>query len=235
MCTIIFGYKVFEEAEIVIAENRDEFYGRDFSKPKKIFPDDKNNFWYMSPEDDLKGGTWIGYNSNGIAATLSNLKYEYGGDEDLRSRGLLCKEILQQQSVEKARQKIEESTNKNNYNGFNLLVASNEKAIVAVYEEDPKFMELNKGFHVITNSRIDNPDERAINVKEELPSKELSLNDWTKKIKDILSSHEMGVCRHGEKIGTTSSSIITLNTNKPSKSKYLFSTGPLCKMNYENI
>lgn len=122
MCTIIFAYKTFDDSKIVVAENRDEFYERNFLDPNK--KNLNNSFkeinWYKAPIDKKEGGTWIGYNSNGLFVTVSNLRSEYDIDKDFRSRGNLVKDVLSEKNVETARKLIETSVEKHNYNSFNI-------------------------------------------------------------------------------------------------------------------
>ena len=68
MCLILFAYRVKPETPLIVAANRDEFYGR---------PARSAHFWSDFPEllagrDLTAGGTWLGINRHGRFAAVTN-------------------------------------------------------------------------------------------------------------------------------------------------------------------
>ena len=68
MCLILFAYRVRPETPLIVAANRDEFYGR---------PAQSAHFWPDRPgllagRDETAGGTWLGVNRRGGFAAVTN-------------------------------------------------------------------------------------------------------------------------------------------------------------------
>ncbi|MDY6764746.1 MAG: NRDE family protein, partial [Halobacteria archaeon] len=148
MCTIILANQVFEDYTPVIAANRDEIYGRGSIPPRRTQIDDER--WMIAPRDELAGGTWMGFNSDGILVGIANIWIQDGqsndGDaytsgEKMRSRGLLCDDVLRQTGLESARREIKESVSENEYNGFNLVVGSPKGAFGATSDGELRFVD----------------------------------------------------------------------------------------------
>lgn len=236
MCTIILAHDVFDRE--ILASNRDELYDRDFQSPKKIREENKNqNFWAVAPRDNLKGGTWIGFNSNGIISAISNISsFENEEENRKRSRGLLCLDTLFSSSISDAKQFIKKSISQNKYDGFNLVVSSKDRAFVAVNARSFRFIELDPGIHVFTNSIPESPDKKAEKVKDEIPSTEsLTSEEWIEEMKQLLSRHNPEICVHKDDRGTTSSSILSVNSSFVKLSTYLFTGDKPCQSNYREV
>ncbi len=84
MCLILFGWRVRDDAPLVVAANREEFHAR---------PTDRAAFWKDRPRilagRDLEaGGTWMGVARNGRFAAVTNVR---GGRDPaaVESRGAL--------------------------------------------------------------------------------------------------------------------------------------------------
>lgn len=236
MCTIILAHDVFEKE--ILASNRDEKYKRTFTPPRKIHSrNEKENFWIIAPKDNLKGGTWIGFNSEGIIVAISNLSSPKIEDENKkRSRGLLCFDILSLGDIDDIKRKIEDNIQNNRYEGFNLLVSSKKESFVAVHSSSCRIIDLDPGVYVFTNSTPYDPDKKAEKVKKYLPShSSFNSNSWIEKMKKILSIHNPEICVHKENEGTTSSSIISVNRLDISSSNYIFANGKPCRNNYSEV
>jgi uncharacterized protein with NRDE domain len=190
MCTIIFAYGVFEG--FALASNRDESYGRSFLPPSVTTHADG---WHIAPTDDREGGTWVGYNEAGVVVTLSNLPVY---DDETRSRGKLCGDLLRTSSVDEARSLLRETYERHDYEGFNVVVGSPNDCFVGVNDGELRVVEPENGVHVATNSAFDDPGKKASAVATELspPEEYATQEDWLDETRTVLSSHDPEVCVH---------------------------------------
>ncbi|MDD5475746.1 MAG: NRDE family protein, partial [Syntrophales bacterium] len=83
MCLIIFAYRSHHEYPLIIAANRDEYYGR---------PTEAASFWEDNPDvlggRDLRGGgTWMGIHRTGRLAAITNYRDLRFLKHDAPSRG----------------------------------------------------------------------------------------------------------------------------------------------------
>ena len=121
MCTSIVLFRKKNLWPVIIGTNRDERLDR-----KSLFP---NRYWkekypnIVGGKDLEKQGSWIGVNDFGIAAIIHNRKFDKKIDKKKNSRGIIVLETLKYSSIKDSLKYIS-SIDKNNYNGFNLLVAS---------------------------------------------------------------------------------------------------------------
>lgn len=229
MCTIILAYGVFPGYPVVVAANRDEVYGRSYDPPTRRDVDG----WAVMPLDREAGGTWIGYNSNGVTAVVANV-YPRVTKEPTRSRGLLCRDVLRQESAAEARQAVKESFRREVYDGFNLAVADSEEAWVAVNDGVFEFLDLDPGLYVFTNAAATDPDGKARGVEDAVPETD-ELDGWMEDVKEVLANHDIDVCRHGDGRGTTSSSIVAVDTREPGESLYYWLDGHPCEREYNRV
>jgi len=236
MCTVVFAYGVFDG--FAVASNRDEQYGRGFSPPSVV---EQKDGWYVAPQDEREGGTWVGHNHRGVVVTLSNLPVNPSGksSKKLRSRGNLVLDLLREPSVEDALIRLRSSFDRHDYPGCNVLVGSPEECFVAINDtagEGIRVLRPSEGVHAVTNSPFDNPEKKARKVKETaIPANEYACGtDWLHGMEPLLASHDdPEVCVHDEKNdrGTTSSSLLLASVSRGSL--FAFADGPPCTSPYE--
>ncbi len=117
MCLILFSYKVHPHTPLVIAANRDEFYQR---------PTEAAHFWPEAPQllagKDLQaGGSWMGVNTDGRFAAVTNYRDPAEDKHYPRSRGALVKDFLTGKlNAEDYRPSIDSYYH--HFAGFNLLL-----------------------------------------------------------------------------------------------------------------
>ena len=230
MCTIIFAHGVFDG--FALASNRDESYERTFSPPEKR---ETEEGWVFAPRDDRAGGTWIGFNDDGIVVTLANLPVYY---DEARSRGKLCDDLLRASTVEEARSLLRDTYATHDYEGFNVVVGSPDACFVGVNDGSLRLVEPDEGVNVVTNSPFDEPSKKAERVAEAAPEPygHANAHDWLKETRSLLSDHEVGVCVHDDenRYGTTSSNLLHVSSN-PCDSSWLFADGAPCETPYERV
>ncbi|WP_323192365.1 NRDE family protein [Halostella sp. PRR32] len=242
MCTLTLAWRVFADAPVVVAANRDELVGRPSEPPAVVESDPR----VVAPRDAEAGGTWIGYNEHGLLVAVTNrwTDADLAGD---RSRGLLVRDALRHDSAEDAARFVEREVEENEFDGFNLVLADDAAALLYEWDGHLGFSRLEPGVHVVVNVGADDafdvpeirPDaarEQAANargVRAALtPKPGETAEAWLDRAADVLSDHEYGVCVHGDGFGTRSSSLILLGE---AGARYWFADGPPCKTDYGEV
>ena len=242
MCTLTLAWRVFVDAPVVVAANRDEGLDRP-SEPPGVVEEDPR---VVAPRDAEAGGTWIGYNEHGLVVGVTNR----WTDADLageRSRGLLVRDALRESDAESATRLVERAVGDAEYAGFNLVVADANAALLLEWDGRLRVTQLDPGVHVVVNVGADGrfsipshrPDaaerqaENARKVREALaPEPGETAVAWRDRAGAILGDHQYGVCVHGDGYGTRSSSLVTLGTEGAS---YEFADGPPCETPYRRV
>ncbi|MEH7375910.1 NRDE family protein [Neobacillus drentensis] len=116
MCLIVFAYRVHPVYKLLVAANRDEFYGR---------PTTPAHYWEERPDilagrDLEKMGTWMGVTTSGRFAALTNYRDPKEVTEGKRSRGELVADALKHKgNIKDYMQSLVKK--KDLYPGYNLL------------------------------------------------------------------------------------------------------------------
>jgi len=153
MCTLIALHRCVVGAPLMIAANRDEFFERPAEGPV-IWETEEGRI--LAPRDLRAGGTWLGLNSQGVFAAVTNRRC-LEPDPSRRSRGLLVLDALRSARAADAADELE-GLPIDAYNPFNLLVADARSAHLVTYDGKPRRIELEPGVHVIGNG---DPEDRG--------------------------------------------------------------------------
>ena len=151
MCLILFAYRQHERYRLILAANRDEFYGR---------PTASAAFWGDAPDllagRDLKsGGTWLGVTRAGRFAAITNYREPDVRLEGAPSRGELVAGFLQSDDAPQAYlDRLAPSADR--YNGFNLIVGDAEETGYFSNREGAVRM-LGPGVYGLSNHLLDTP------------------------------------------------------------------------------
>ena len=94
MCILAILYRVARNTPILVAANREEFFDRPTQHPK-IQPGSPR---VICGIDRQANGTWLGVNQHGLFATVTNRRKRTEPISP-RSRGLLCRELLDMKTV----------------------------------------------------------------------------------------------------------------------------------------
>jgi len=124
MCTVVFLRRPDHRWPLILGANRDELMDRPWRAPGRHWPDRDN---VVAGIDELAGGSWLGINDEGVVAGILNRKDSLGPDENLRSRGELVLEALDQTDAVYAVEAIAD-LNPASYRSFNLFVVDNRDA-----------------------------------------------------------------------------------------------------------
>lgn len=145
MCLILFAYKVHPAYKLIVAANRDEFYGR---------PTAPAHFWEDHPailagRDLSKMGTWMGVTKNGRFAALTNYRDPNEVTDGKRSRGDLVADFLKGSASPSRFMKIA-SEHRSSYPGYNLLAGNLEELFYYSNVED-RIEQLRPGVYGVSN------------------------------------------------------------------------------------
>lgn len=145
MCLILFAYKVHPQYKLLVAANRDEFYGR---------PTAPVHYWEDAPDilagrDLEKMGTWMGITKDGRFAALTNYRNPAEMTEGKRSRGEITAGVLKHKGS--ILQYLETLSQKDSiYSGYNLIAGDSNH--LYYYSNIGKNMqELKPGIYGLSN------------------------------------------------------------------------------------
>ncbi|UIO98430.1 NRDE family protein [Halobaculum sp. CBA1158] len=241
MCTLTLAWRVFEGAPVCVAANRDESYGRP-SEPPAVRDGD-----VVAPRDAEAGGTWMGVARDGPFVGITNRWVDGLAGE--RSRGLLVDDCLRAGSAEDAARLVEESCREHEYDGFNLVLADGEAAILLEWDGHLRVTGFEPGVHVVVNVGADGsffepagrpeagPEQadNAARLRGHLaPDPGESADAWLDRAGAALGDHEFGVCVHGDGFGTVSSSLIRVDADGGGI-RYDHAEGPPCETAFEPV
>jgi uncharacterized protein with NRDE domain len=221
VCTLAVYFQTTADLPLVIAANRDEYYARAASPPRRL----ADAPWVIGGHDAVAGGTWLGVNAHGVVAGILNRRSHHPPDPTRRSRGQLCLDVLRQPSVAAAAAGVQGDSG-TRYNPFNLLIASPDAAcVVGNISGTMQRTPLSAGLHLLTNLELDDPECPRIaksTAMFEAASRSLredTLPDFLAELRSILADHSTpldprgdglpnNLCVHTERFGTRSSTIV---------------------------
>jgi len=151
MCLILFSFRAHRHFPLLVAANRDEHYSR---------PAAPAGFWDEHPDiyggrDLEKGGTWMGINTNGRFAALTNYREGRPGPVALRSRGELVSGFLAGDAAA-AHYFGKAAQSASDYNPFSML-AGDPDHLVFYSNRGKGIMPVSPGIHGLSNHLLDTP------------------------------------------------------------------------------
>jgi uncharacterized protein with NRDE domain len=248
VCTLIAFHRVWRDAPLVVAANRDERYDRPATGPRWI---EAGALMALAPRDDVAGGTWMGANVAGMWIGITNRRGSRPPDPDRRSRGLLCLDLLREataRDVVAALERIEEP-----YNPFHVVCGDGEVMTLIEYEEGRvQARELSPGCHIVTNEPLEEaPREpktrRAWALLEAaglrpVESGVVAPAGLSQTLSAILADHGIrgpdALCLHGGRYGTRSAAVWRLHpatASAPRAFDMAYAEGPPCATPFEPV
>ena len=225
MCWIAVLFRVHDNFPLIVAANRDESRERPTQSPFA---------WPGSPtiwagRDLHGGGTWLGVNSAGLLAAVTN-RPETSVDVTRRSRGLLCLDILRSESPQAARARFVAELAARAYNPFNLVCVNHRQGWVGTWQGD--VVDLTPGVHVLSN--FGDMDDDRLPVVQAVRASLAAIDLTSPRIEDLFGAlgrvcaSEDGLfplCRADGERGTVSASLVALNADG-SIAAYWYAPGP---------
>ena len=162
MCLLAILYRTVKNAPLLVAANREEFYGRPFLPPHVQGEGPR----FLAGVDERAGGTWLGVNENGVVAAVTN-RPKSDIPEQLRSRGLLCRELLEHRTARDAAEFARQQLATGRYAGANFVVADEQAGWIIEAGDEIRQTKLTAGLHLVTNGVPNDPhDPRQELVRE---------------------------------------------------------------------
>ncbi len=224
MCVLALWLGADPDAPVIVAANRDEFFGRPAAPPSEIEPG------IIAGRDLQAGGTWLGVNRHGLFAAVTNRR-EPPRTPEAFSRGLLTLEALRCRTLGCVEALVARRTRERAVAGFNLIATLGTEGICLHWNGTFSATRFGAGLHVLSNDR--DLDDSTMPERKTLDSFAASLAgppDETA-LKAFLRSHEgeRPICKHGEKHGTVSSTIYLARRGAP---RLLHAAGAPCRAEY---
>jgi hypothetical protein len=229
-------YRVARNTPILLAANREEYFSRVTQYPK-IQPGTPR---VVCGIDRQAGGTWLGVNQFGLLAAVSN-RPKAAVPADPRSRGLLCRDLLDRRNAREAVAHAVKELSSGIYAGANYLCADAKYAAVVYGGNRVEVVELTPGLHTLTNGNLDDlRDER-----HEFVHRMLTLHTLDSAVtflavasrafsRKLDSEGRRGVVLIGGEHGTVSSTLLSLG-RKIQHSIYQYSPGPPSDYPYDDL
>ncbi len=153
MCLILFSWNHHPDFKLVLLANRDEFYNR---------PTMKAHFWeedssVFAGKDLAAGGTWMGINTRGKFAAVTNYRDFNKNKQSLqyKSRGSLVAEYLKDDiSPGEYVQRIDSEPDL--YDGFNIILGDPDH-LYYYSNIGKKIKKLSSGIYGLSNHLLDTP------------------------------------------------------------------------------
>jgi uncharacterized protein with NRDE domain len=245
MCTLALYTRLLPGLPLVVAANRDEFYGRPSTCPGLLCTEPR----IVGGRDLNAGGTWLAVGEQGLLVGVLNRRTNEPPDPRRASRGALCTALAREPSAEGAA-RVLRSLDPGEHNPFNLLVADRERAFVGQNRPSGTFVqELEPGTHLLTNldlndatcPRISRSSRRFAQLAESYAARP-GRAALVSGLHGILADHLTAVddrqptdqlCIHTELYGTRSSSIVWLDDR--GRTSFLHAPGPPCRRSYRRV
>lgn len=237
MCTLVVLHRAIPGVPLLVAANRDEFFARRSEGP--ALRRTPGGIAVVAPRDARGGGTWLGVNSHGLFAALTNV----GGEEPdpaRRSRGLLVLDALESETAAEAASRIE-GMGADRHNPFNLCVADAREAWGVSSRGEALRVRLEPGVHVVGNTALGAPPAaKAAGLRasaRRLAGAELgtALEGLAELCRGHVDGDPLaGACVHTQSYGTRSSALLAL-ADAPGDSVLRFSDGAPCENGYDDF
>lgn len=168
MCLIVVAWRLNEQAPLIAAANRDEYYDR---------PAAAATWWTDHPDvyagrDLRSGGTWLGINRAGRFAALTNIRAPNALKPDAPSRGNLVADFLTgKASPQEYVAQIARTAHR--FSGFNLLVSDSKELIWfsnAETEDARNGQPLPPGCYGLSNALLDVAWPKVVKTKAQFES-----------------------------------------------------------------
>jgi uncharacterized protein with NRDE domain len=236
MCLLALQYQTARDAPLLLAQNREEFFDRP-TQPPRI---QSGRPRVICGIDRKAGGTWLGVNQHGLAVTVANRPKTVVLPEP-RSRGLLCRELLNLETAVRAADHAARELATGRYAGANFVCADATSALIVHGGDSTEVIELPPGLHVLSNGNVnDLADERQDLVRRLLTLQRL---DSAVAFLAVASrtfsrrpdtSGRRGVVLHGPDYGTVSSTLLSL-PKKTHNSVFHYAPGPPSEHSYDDL
>jgi uncharacterized protein with NRDE domain len=222
VCTLAIFFQAIEQYPLLVAANRDEQYDRPWHAPAVLHSQPK----IIAGKDLRAGGTWLGVNEHGVIAAILNRRIQGNTlpANGVRSRGLLCMDLLRHRSAAAADSFIRD--HRERYQPFTAVVADPGQAYASYNNAQTIFAQaLPPGLHVFSSAaHFDLHSAKAERAHAlfsrfgaQFDAKSMDRSLAIAGLQSVLGDHDLGptltdpndaICVHRKTSGTVSSSIV---------------------------
>lgn len=236
MCVMAILYKTAARTPVLVAANREELFDRPTQVPKIQSGTPR----VVCGIDRKAGGTWLGVNQHGLFAAVTNRRKALVPAEP-RSRGLLCRDLLQLRSAQQAAEHAAAELTAGAYAGANYICADAQYAAVVYGGNSIQVVELTPGLHVITNGDLNDPHDQ----RQEFIHRMLTLHTLDSAVTFLAVASRAfsrkpdvagrrGVVLTGGTVGTVSSTLLSL-PEKIQQAVFQYAPGPPSDCSYDDL
>lgn len=229
-------YQAVPNTPILVAYNREEFFDRP-SQPPRI---QSGKPRVVCGIDKKAGGTWLGINQYGLLVAVGNRPKAHVPLEP-RSRGLLCRELLNCRTAREAALMAAQELATGQYAGANYVCLDAKYGAVVYGGNHIEIVEMTPGLHILTNGDLDDPED----PRQQLVRRQLTLHRLDSSVTFLAVASRTfsrrpdpagrgGVVLVGSDFGTVSSTLVALGY-KTQHSILQYSNGPPCDHPYEDL
>jgi uncharacterized protein with NRDE domain len=227
MCILAIQYKFAKDSAILVAQNREERLDRPTQSPRI----QSGRPRVVCGIDRKAGGTWLGVNQYGLVVAVAN-RPKTAVPPEPRSRGLLCRELLNFRTAQQAADHAVQELRPGCYAGASYVCADARHGAVVYGGDHVEAVELKPGLHLLTNGELDDPYDR----RQEFARRLLTLQRLDSAVAFLAvasrtfsrkpDSHgRRGVILSGDTYGTVSSTLLSL-PKKTQNAVYQYAPGP---------
>ena len=246
MCLLIAVSGVIDDAPLLVAANRDEFYARD-AVPMTVLGDAGPRI--LGGRDLVAGGTWMAVNEHGVMAALTNKPAEGGRDPAKRSRGEIPMLLAAQPSAAAAADALRSTFVPLEFNPCWVLVGDRQD-LYYVDMTGPGRVEsqlLPPGVHILENKPLGDPSAKVDRVRDLVGDcRSQSADSMIRSLGAIVADHVMPLkavdtsetaerqakvsacCVHTDLYGTRSSMLVCDPPSASDIPRVWSSDGPPC-------
>ena len=160
MCLIAIAYRVHPAYPLIIAANRDEFFDRP-TAPLDFWPDHPD---ILAGRDLKNRGTWLGVNTKGKVAAVTNYREPDAKPDTGISRGQLVSDFLAGDTPAETYLETIKGQ-KDAYSGFNLIAGTTDR-LLWYSNRGGVITMIEPGIHAVSNHLLDTPWPKAEKIRQ---------------------------------------------------------------------
>jgi uncharacterized protein with NRDE domain len=244
MCLLAIHFQVCDAAPLLIAANREEFYDRPSLGPAIQAGPPR----VLCGVDARAGGTWLGVNEHGVVAAVTNRPKPHPGAAPRllpaagvlapagptavapRSRGLLCRELLNFRRAADAARFAYEQLATGAYDGANFVCLDADYGAVIHAGARLEAVELSPGLHILTAGDVNDASDPRQALARRLFAEQAwaGPREFVEAARHVCSRGPVGdspgIVVRGDGRGTVSSTILAV-ARRADESVYHFAAG----------
>ena len=236
MCIMAILYKTARDTPVLLAANREERFARPSLSPRIQSGSPR----VICGVDREASGTWFGVNQYGTVATVVNRRKTLVPAAP-RSRGLLCRELLNFRRARDAAQYAADQLATGSYAGANYVCLDPGYAAVVYGGDQIGIVELEPGLHTLGAGNLNDPnDPRQDFIRRSLTLHKLDSSVMFLAVasRTFSRTHDIaggrGIVLTGTEHGTVSSCLLSL-PRRLQQAILQHSAGPPSEVPYEDI